>query len=114
MLVRDKHSSLFSRSVSDEEKPFYNLDFQKAHFECRIIPVSDPTLKIQWLHNGVPVKQGKLMHFYSIQKHKKKLFSLKHDLQNPCNKGSGCSCFVTLGQCNTNTVITYGGQGKWQ
>jgi hypothetical protein len=31
---------------------------QKAHFECRIIPVSDPTLKVQWLHNGVPVKQG--------------------------------------------------------
>jgi titin len=32
---------------------------QKAHFECRIIPVSDPTLKIQWLLNGKPIKQGK-------------------------------------------------------
>ena len=31
---------------------------QKAHFECRIIPVSDPTLKVQWLHNGTPLKQG--------------------------------------------------------
>ena len=34
---------------------------QKAHFECRIIPVSDPTLKVQWLHNGTPVKQGDLV-----------------------------------------------------
>merc|ERR1719232_1940806 len=31
---------------------------QRAHFECRIIPVSDPTLKVEWLHNGVPLKQG--------------------------------------------------------
>jgi titin len=33
---------------------------QKAHFECRIIPVSDATLKVQWLHNGAPIKQGTL------------------------------------------------------
>ena len=31
---------------------------QRAHFECRIIPVSDPTLKVEWLHNGAPIKQG--------------------------------------------------------
>ena len=31
---------------------------QRAHFECRIIPVSDATLKIEWLHNGAPIKQG--------------------------------------------------------
>ena len=31
---------------------------QRAHFECRIIPVSDPTLKIQWFLNGQPIKQG--------------------------------------------------------
>jgi titin len=34
---------------------------QKAHFECRIIPVSDATLKVQWLHNGAPIKQGTLI-----------------------------------------------------
>ena len=32
---------------------------QRAHFECRIIPVSDPTLKVEWMHNGNPLKQGK-------------------------------------------------------
>ena len=31
---------------------------QRAHFECRIIPVSDPTLKVEWMHNGQPLKQG--------------------------------------------------------
>ena len=31
---------------------------QRAHFECRIIPVSDSTLKVEWLQNGAPIKQG--------------------------------------------------------
>ncbi len=31
---------------------------QRAHFEARIIPVSDPTMRIEWLHNGQPIKQG--------------------------------------------------------
>ncbi|CAG0890532.1 unnamed protein product [Cyprideis torosa] len=29
-----------------------------AHFECRLIPVSDPTMKVSWYHNGKPVKSG--------------------------------------------------------
>lgn len=32
---------------------------QRAHFECRLIPVSDPTMKVEWFHNNVPVKSGK-------------------------------------------------------
>ena len=32
---------------------------QKAHFEARIIPVSDPTLKVEWFLNGQAIKQGK-------------------------------------------------------
>ena len=31
---------------------------QKVHFEARIIPVSDPTLKVEWFLNGQPIKQG--------------------------------------------------------
>ncbi|CAH0765342.1 unnamed protein product [Bemisia tabaci] len=31
---------------------------QRAHFECRIIPVSDPTMKVEWFHNNVPLKSG--------------------------------------------------------
>lgn len=31
---------------------------QRAHFECRLIPVSDATMKVEWFHNGQPVKSG--------------------------------------------------------
>ncbi|XP_063986913.1 titin isoform X6 [Diachasmimorpha longicaudata] len=31
---------------------------QRAHFECRLIPVSDATMTVQWYHNNVPVKAG--------------------------------------------------------
>ena len=31
---------------------------QRAHFESRLIPVSDHTMKVQWFHNGTPVKAG--------------------------------------------------------
>lgn len=31
---------------------------QRAHFECRLIPVSDPTMKVEWYHNNIPVKSG--------------------------------------------------------
>lgn len=38
-----------------------NIDIkegQRAHFECRLIPVSDPTMKVEWFHNGQPLKSG--------------------------------------------------------
>lgn len=31
---------------------------QRAHFECRLIPVSDPTMKVEWYHNNQPLKSG--------------------------------------------------------
>ncbi|OXU24124.1 hypothetical protein TSAR_014966 [Trichomalopsis sarcophagae] len=31
---------------------------QRAHFECRLIPVSDATMKVEWFHNNLPVKAG--------------------------------------------------------
>lgn len=31
---------------------------QRAHFECRLIPVSDATMKVEWFHNNMPVKAG--------------------------------------------------------
>lgn len=31
---------------------------QRAHFECRLIPVSDSTMKVEWYHNNQPVKSG--------------------------------------------------------
>lgn len=31
---------------------------QRAHFECRLIPVSDATMKVEWFHNNSLVKAG--------------------------------------------------------
>lgn len=31
---------------------------QHAHFECRVVPVGDPSLKLEWFVNGVELKMG--------------------------------------------------------
>ena len=49
---------------------------QKAHFEARIIPVSDPTLKVEWFLNGQPIKQGKQI----LSKNLKKLLEPRYKL----------------------------------
>lgn len=49
-----KQSPMFTTSLK-------NIDIkegQRAHFECRLIPVSDPTLKVEWYHNNTPLKSG--------------------------------------------------------
>ena len=35
---------------------------QIAHFEAQIEPIHDPDLKIEFLHNGKPIKQGSRFH----------------------------------------------------
>lgn len=41
-------------------QPLQNIDFipegQTAHFECRLIPVGDPTLKVEWFRNEKPIE----------------------------------------------------------
>jgi titin len=43
--------------------PLQNIDpiaeGQTAHFECRLIPVNDPTLKVEWFRNEQPIETGK-------------------------------------------------------
>jgi hypothetical protein len=31
---------------------------EKIHMECRIIPINDANLSVQWLHNGIPLSQA--------------------------------------------------------
>lgn len=33
-------------------------DGQSAHFECTLIPVNDPELKVEWFHNGKPMRHS--------------------------------------------------------
>jgi hypothetical protein len=33
-------------------------DNESAHFECTLVPVGDPDLKVEWLHNGQPLQQS--------------------------------------------------------
>jgi len=42
--------------------PIMNIDSitegQTAHFECRLIPVNDSTLKVEWFRNEQPIETG--------------------------------------------------------
>lgn len=31
---------------------------QSAHFECKLIPVGDPNLRVEWFHNGLPLQKA--------------------------------------------------------
>lgn len=33
-------------------------DGQSAHFECTLIPINDPDLKVEWYHNGKPLRHS--------------------------------------------------------
>ena len=33
-------------------------DGQSAHFECTVVPVDDPDMKIEWYHNGQPLRHS--------------------------------------------------------
>lgn len=46
-------------------QPLQNIDAiaegQTAHFECRLIPVGDPTLKVEWFRNEKPLETSKMI-----------------------------------------------------
>lgn len=48
----------FQRPVFTQ--PLQNLDNltenETAHFECRLIPVGDPNLKVEWFRNEKPIE----------------------------------------------------------
>lgn len=47
-------------------QPLQNIDAipegQTAHFECRLIPVGDPTLKVEWFRNEKPLETSEFHH----------------------------------------------------
>lgn len=49
-----KQAPVFTTSLKNIEIK----EGQRAHFECRLIPVSDPTMKVEWYHNSKPLRSG--------------------------------------------------------
>lgn len=49
-----KQAPVFTTSLKNVEIK----EGQRAHFECRLIPVSDATMKVEWYHNNKPLKSG--------------------------------------------------------
>ncbi|XP_034137006.1 titin-like isoform X2 [Drosophila guanche] len=49
-----KQAPVFTTSLKNIEIK----ENQRAHFECRLIPVSDPSMRVEWYHNNLPLKSG--------------------------------------------------------
>ena len=45
----------FVTEIQSQEALF---EGQPAHFDCRVEPVGDPSMRIEWFHNGRPVDVG--------------------------------------------------------
>uniref|UniRef100_A0A8B9E6Z9 Ig-like domain-containing protein n=1 Tax=Anser cygnoides TaxID=8845 RepID=A0A8B9E6Z9_ANSCY len=51
-------------SYEKQQKPFFKKkltslrlkQFGPAHFECRLTPIGDPTMVVEWLHDGKPLE----------------------------------------------------------
>lgn len=49
-----KQTPVFTTSLKNVEIK----EGQRVHFECRLIPVSDSTMRVEWFHNNQPLKSG--------------------------------------------------------
>ncbi|CAL4067925.1 unnamed protein product, partial [Meganyctiphanes norvegica] len=63
---RNRHSRTEIIEETTKQAPVFTtalknleiLEGQRAHFEVRLIPTSDPTMKIEWFHDNKPIKSG--------------------------------------------------------
>lgn len=60
-LKREEAERLFEKPIFTQllTGPSELIEGQHAHFECRVVPVGDPTLRFEWYVNGVELKMGK-------------------------------------------------------
>lgn len=61
-LQKPEETRTFQRPVFTQ--PLQNLDKltegELAHFECRLIPVGDPRLRVEWFRNEKPIETSEL------------------------------------------------------
>lgn len=56
MDVDESHSPQFVSHPHDLNL----MENSLAHFECRLTPIGDPSMKVEWFHNGKPLTTGKV------------------------------------------------------
>lgn len=57
---RDEPDRVFEKPIFTQllTGPSELWEGQHAHFECRVVPVGDPTLRFEWFVNGIELKMG--------------------------------------------------------
>lgn len=83
-------------------------DGQSAHFECTLIPVNDPDLKVEWYHNG------KLMRHSNRIKTVSDFGYVVLDIAYLQDHDSGeyvCRAYNKYGEDFTRTTLNCGGRG---
>lgn len=66
---RDQFEETVITQLPTFTKPLHNIetiDGTNIHLECRLSPVGDPTMRIEWFVNGAPLKVGKFFHSLSV------------------------------------------------
>lgn len=60
-LKREEAERIYEKPIFTQllTGPAELIEGQHAHFECRVVPVGDPTLRFEWYVNGVELKMGK-------------------------------------------------------
>ena len=59
---RDEPDQVFEKPIFTNllTGPSELWEGQRAHFEARVVPVGDPTMRYLWYCNGVELKMGKI------------------------------------------------------
>lgn len=46
------------------------LEYERTHLECILIPINDPTMKVEWFKDGMPLLHGIsslfFLHFHQV------------------------------------------------
>lgn len=58
---REEEERVFEKPIFTQllTGPSELIEGQTAHFECRVLPVGDATLRFEWYCNGKELKMGK-------------------------------------------------------
>ena len=61
-IIFDEEKPCPPRFVTNLENITDLVEGQPAHFDCRVEPVGDPSMRIEWFHNGVALAAGSRVH----------------------------------------------------